>query len=54
MMAVPEGSKPAEAVLGNCCSAQGAISSMVSGGNRPWSESEHHLILCQNDLAGLL
>lgn len=29
MIAAPEGSRPAEAVLGNCYSAEGAISSML-------------------------
>ena len=54
MMAVPEGSKPAEAVLGDCYSTQGAISSMLSVGNGPCSESSSKLplILCQKDLAG--
>lgn len=55
-MAVPEGSKPAEAVLGDCCRAQGAISSMLSGGNGPCNESASKcpLNLCQKDLAGSL
>lgn len=47
MIAVPEGSKPAEAVLGDCYSAQGAISSVLSVGNGSDSASKLPLILCQ-------
>lgn len=52
MMAVPEGSKAAEAVLGECYSAQGAISSMLSVGKSPCSKScsKIPLILCQKNL----
>lgn len=52
MMAVPKGSKPAEAVLGECYSAQGAILSLLSVGNSPCSKScsKIHLLLCQKNL----
>lgn len=55
-MAGPEGSKPAKTVLGDCCSAEGAISFTLSGGNGPSSEyaSKRALILCQEDLSGSL
>lgn len=56
MIAVPEGSRPAEAVRGDGYSAQGAISSMLSVGNGPGGESPSKLPLipCQKGLAGSL
>lgn len=51
MMAVPEGSKAAEAVLGECYSAQRAISSVLSVGKSPCRKScsKIPLILCQKN-----